>query len=134
MSGEASNYYNDEEANRSRGQGQYPPPQGQPLQQQQQYAQYQQNQQNYQQSQQGYSQAPPQYNTQYGPSPEAWNNNEKPTFQQAFKIEKPKLNDWWAGLLLLAVFFGFVAVSGISIQGYGAFSRKRDSLYDMLRR
>lgn len=45
---------------------------------------------------------------------------EKPTFDQAFKVDKPKWNDWWAGALLLAVFAGFVAVSGISLQGYAA--------------
>lgn len=44
----------------------------------------------------------------------------KPTFDQAFKVEKPKLNDIWAGILLIAVFCGYVAVSGISIQGYAA--------------
>ena len=107
MAGESDNYYADPEANKG-----YPPP-NQPYGQQQ-YGQYQQNQQNFQQQQ-----PPPQY--QSGPNPNAFNNNEKPTFEQAYKIEKPKLNDWWAGILLLAVFAGFVAVSGISLQGYGMF-------------
>lgn len=118
MAGESAGYYNggDEEALRQGDRGQYQPPQGQPYQQQQQYGQYQQNQQ----QQQGFSQAPPQYNQPgYGPNPNAFANNDKPTFDQAFKIEKPKLNDWWAGLLLMAVFAGFVAISGISLQGYG---------------
>jgi len=115
MAGESDNYYADPEANKG-----YPPP-NQPYGQQQ-YGQYQQNQQNFQQQQQQ-QQQPPQYNQQYqsGPNPNAFNNNEKPTFEQAFRIEKPKLNDWWAGILLLAVFAGFVAVSGISLQGYGMF-------------
>lgn len=57
---------------------------------------------------------PPSYGQQYGES------DQKPSFDQAFKVEKPKWNDIWAGLLLLIVFGGFVAVSGISIQGYAA--------------
>lgn len=111
--GEANGYYN----NTNEG-DKYPPPQGQPpnnYQQEQQYQQYQQSQANYNQQQQ-YSQAPP----QYGPNQAAFNQGaEKPTFDQAFKVEKPKFNDWWAGALLLAVFAGYVAISGISLQGYG---------------
>ncbi|KAJ5135570.1 uncharacterized protein N7515_004848 [Penicillium bovifimosum] len=42
----------------------------------------------------------------------------KYSFDQAFKIEKPKWNDVWAGLLLIAVFLGYVAVSGITIHKY----------------
>lgn len=42
----------------------------------------------------------------------------KQTFEQQFKIAKPKYNDWWAGVLLIAVFLGYVAVSVISIRGY----------------
>ncbi|KXL44700.1 hypothetical protein M433DRAFT_149657 [Acidomyces richmondensis BFW] len=57
---------------------------------------------------------PPTFQQEFG----QW--QEKPTFDQAFKVDKPKWNDWWAGLLLLAVFGGFVAVSGISLQGYAA--------------
>lgn len=86
-------------------------------QQQQQYRQQQYDQQPYQQS---YGQQPPQQ--QYGmPNPPSYSQNfggEKPQFDQAFKIEKPKWNDLWAGILLILVFFGFVAVSGISISGY----------------
>jgi len=63
-----------------------------------------------------YMPPPPTYQQNFG----QWNANEKPTFEQAFKIEKPKWNDWWAGLLLLLVFAGFVAISGISLQGYAA--------------
>ena len=69
-----------------------------------------------QQPPQEYNQAPPTYGQNYGPQ---GGYGEKPTFDQAFKIDKPKWNDLWAGILFLAVCAGFVAVSGISIQGYG---------------
>jgi hypothetical protein len=68
----------------------YAPPQGPPPQQQQQYGGYQQN---------GYG-------------------ADSKTFEQQFKVDKPKYNDWWAGLLFIAVFLGYVAVSAISIRGY----------------
>ncbi|MCJ1345439.1 putative choline transporter, neither null mutation nor overexpression affects choline transport [Peltigera leucophlebia] len=45
---------------------------------------------------------------------------EKQTFAQAFKIDKPRYNDLWAGILLIFTFLGFVAVSGLSLQGYSA--------------
>lgn len=100
MSGESANYYNappgppPQEANKAEYGGGY--------------------------NQGGYTQQPPQYNTNnYGPqSYEA--TGEKLGFEQAFKIEKPKWNDLWAGLLFLATFGAFVVVSGISIQGYVA--------------
>ena len=64
-----------------------------------------------------YSQQPPQYGNNYvppqGPPPPQHpqqqngyaetNYGEKPNFDQAFKIERPKYNDWWAGLLLIAL-------------------------------
>lgn len=56
---------------------------------------------------------PPNYGQQFG-------GDQKPAFDQAFKIEKPKFNDIWAAILFLAVCAGFVVVSGISIQGYSA--------------
>lgn len=66
------------------------------------------------------NQPPPNYGQNYGPQPGYGNDGgEKPTFDQAFKVDKPKWNDLWAGILLIAVFGGFVAISGISIQGYG---------------
>ncbi|KAK7187742.1 putative choline transporter, neither null mutation nor overexpression affects choline transport [Paraphaeosphaeria sporulosa] len=85
-------------------------------------------QNNYYQMQEpaGYPQQPPQYdnNAKYGPpsgppppNGQQW-GGEKPTFDQAFKVEKPKFNDIWAGLLLIAVFLGYTAVSGIVIHGY----------------
>ena len=68
---------------------------------------------------QGYSQPPPNYGQNFNPRPEMNGYDNKPTFEQAFKIDKPKYNDWWAGLLFLAVFAGYVVISGISLQGYG---------------
>ena len=47
-------------------------------------------------------------------------NNEKATFAQTFQVSRPKFNDAWAGILFLIFFAGFVAVSGISLQGYAA--------------
>ena len=55
---------------------------------------------------------PPTYDQNFG------NWDQKPTYEQAFKVEKPKYNDIWAGVLFIAVFAGFVAVSAISIKGY----------------
>jgi len=49
-----------------------------------------------------------------------YNGDQKHEFNQTFKVEKPKWNDLWAGLLFLAVCAGFVAVSGLAIQGYAA--------------
>ena len=46
----------------------------------------------------------------------------KQSFEQTFKLDKPKYNDWWAGLLFIAVFLGYVAVSVISIRGYCEYS------------
>ncbi|KAG7139427.1 Protein PNS1 like protein [Verticillium longisporum] len=43
---------------------------------------------------------------------------EKYTFDQAFKVEKPKWNDLWAAVLFILVFIGFAAVSGLAISGY----------------
>lgn len=57
---------------------------------------------------------PPNYGQQYG------GGDQKPNFDQAFKIEKPKWNDLWAGILFILVCAGFVVVSGIAIQGYSA--------------
>lgn len=48
-------------------------------------------------------------------------SDNKQDFEQTFKLEKPKYNDWWAGLLFIAVFLGYVAVSAISIRGYGQY-------------
>lgn len=71
-------------------------------------------------------QQPPQYDQNYAPPPQGpppmqqqngYGDN-KQSFEQTFKLDKPKYNDWWAGLLFIAVFLGYVAVSAISIRGY----------------
>ncbi|KAL3482346.1 plasma-membrane choline transporter-domain-containing protein [Aspergillus californicus] len=52
-------------------------------------------------------------------------------FDEAFKVEKPKFNDIWAGLLLIAVFLGYVAVSGVSIYRYSKYKGfNGDGIYD----
>lgn len=79
----------------------YPPP-NQP------YPQQPYQQQPYQQ--QPYAQEQPSQ-FQYG--------DEKVPFEQAFKIDKPKYNDLWAGILFLLFMAGFTVVSGIALQGYG---------------
>ena len=68
-----------------------------------------------------YSQQPPNYGQNYDGA--AAEGGQKPTFDQAFKIERPRWNDLWAGILFLIVFAGFVAVSGLSIHGYGELVR-----------
>ncbi|PFH57097.1 hypothetical protein XA68_15515 [Ophiocordyceps unilateralis] len=45
-------------------------------------------------------------------------NDDKYSFEQAFKIDGPKYNDLWAGILFLLVFAGFVFVSAFSIRGW----------------
>lgn len=106
------NYYNGQQQH---GQQQY----GQPQYNQQQYNQGQYNQGQYNQGQQWQQQQqpPPQQNNggydggydqggyNYGPPPAySYNppkpNDEKYGFDQAFKIEKPKYNDLWAGILV----------------------------------
>jgi hypothetical protein len=91
----------------------------------------QQPQDAYYQDQQKYAQQPPQYGQNYappqGPPPpqqqqygyqqDGYGADSK-TFEQQFKLDKPKYNDLWAGLLFIAVFLGYVAVSVISIRGY----------------
>ncbi|SLM33695.1 protein pns1 [Lasallia pustulata] len=69
-----------------------------------------------------YQQAPPNYgqNYQNGGAPVGTSGDGKQTFAQAFKIDKPKWNDLWAGILLILVFCGFTAVSGISLYGYSS--------------
>ncbi|KAH7120970.1 plasma-membrane choline transporter-domain-containing protein [Dendryphion nanum] len=76
------------------------------------------------------SHPPPQQN--YGAPPPNYGGGEGPVdFGQAFKIEKPKYHDWWAGLLFIAVFLGYAAVSGITIQGYArTFSFNGGGIYN----
>ncbi|KAI9830700.1 MAG: putative choline transporter, neither null mutation nor overexpression affects choline transport [Phylliscum demangeonii] len=68
-----------------------------------------------------YPQPPPSYGQNLGPAnaPPPIPGN-KPTFAQAFKLEKPGFKDLWAGILLIITFGGFVAVSALTIQGYAA--------------
>lgn len=55
-----------------------------------------------------YPQQPPQYGQHYAPPPGPppqngygqANYGEKPSFDQAFTIERPKWHDWWAGVLV----------------------------------
>ncbi|RYP67970.1 hypothetical protein DL769_005617 [Monosporascus sp. CRB-8-3] len=104
-----------------------PPPQayGQPQYGQPPYGQSPYGQPQYGQPQYGQPPPPPpnqDYGNGYG---------EKTDFDQAFKIEGPKWNDLWAGILFLIVFLGFVAVSGISLQGYaGTRNYNGGGIYD----
>lgn len=72
----------------------------------------------------------------YMPPPPSYSQNfhgdgeSKPNFDQAFKVEKPKWNDIWAGILFILVFAGFVAVSGITLAGYSStYSFNGDGIY-----
>ena len=67
-----------------------------------------------------YAQPPPNYGQNYGQAEQGYGGGDKPSFDQTFKIEKPKWNDLWAGILFIAVFAGYVAVSGLSISSYAA--------------
>ena len=71
------------------------------------------------QDQQQYA-PPPQPPPQYG-QPQPAYSDEKGSFDQAFKVDKPKWNDLWAGILLIAVFLGYVAVSGLALNGYDSY-------------
>jgi len=50
-----------------------------------------------------YQQPPPQYGNNSYVSPNYAPQGEKQDFNQAFKLDKPKWNDWWAGLLVRSV-------------------------------
>ncbi|CAJ2508866.1 Uu.00g138920.m01.CDS01 [Anthostomella pinea] len=95
-------------------------------------ASYYANQPQYGQSQ--YDQPGPPGPPGSGPVPGGYANgygDEKATFDQAFKVDKPKYNDWWAGILFLLVMAGFVVVSGLAIQGYSATKNSQgDGIYD----
>ncbi|PSR81356.1 plasma-membrane choline transporter-domain-containing protein [Coniella lustricola] len=47
-----------------------------------------------------------------------YGDDSKIPFDQAFKIERPKYNDVWAGVLFLAFMAGFTVVSGIALRSY----------------
>lgn len=60
-------------------------------------------------AQKQYSQPPPNYGQNYPPPDGAPPNGaygEKPTFEQTFKLDKPKWNDLWAGILVRVPVFG----------------------------
>lgn len=97
--GEAADYYNDPEAQK---QG-YPPQQA-----------YDNRGQSRQWQGPQHMPPPPTYGENFG------NWESKPSYDQAFRVEKPKWNDIWAGLLFIAVCAGFVVVSGISIASYAS--------------
>ncbi|KAH0563516.1 hypothetical protein GP486_001922 [Trichoglossum hirsutum] len=42
----------------------------------------------------------------------------KQAFEERFRVVRPKWNDLWAGILLIAIFLGFAAVSAFSIRGF----------------
>ena len=101
--GEAQDYYNgapQQGYSQTQGQPEYAPQQQQPPQ----YQPY------------APPPGPPDGRQEYGGS--GYAGGEKQSFDQAFKIPKPKYNDLWAGLLFIAVFLGYAATSGIAIQGY----------------
>lgn len=89
-----------------------------------------------------------QYNQSYGPlggpqdtyhvTPELENQavgDEKPysgdTFEQSFKVDKPKINDWPFTVFFLLVVAGFIAVAGITLHALNStFSFQGSSIYD----
>ncbi|TLD31518.1 hypothetical protein PspLS_02698 [Pyricularia sp. CBS 133598] len=77
-----------------------------------------------QQSQPPYGYAPPPQHNQGPPPPPQYvpnyNANEKQDFAQTFKVEKPKWNDLWAGILFIVFVLGFAAISAISLRGYAS--------------
>ncbi|KAF2704313.1 DUF580-domain-containing protein [Pleomassaria siparia CBS 279.74] len=115
--GESADYYNNGGGNAPRQQGY--DNSGYQMNEQPKYAPQQQQPPQYQ------TYAPPPgppngqgYTQQSGYEQQSFSGGEKPTFEQAFKIPKPKYNDLWAGILFIAVLLGYAAVSGIAIQGY----------------
>lgn len=53
-----------------------------------------------------YQQAPPNYGQNYNagaPPPQGGGDYGKQSYDQVFKLEKPKYNDLWAGILVLAL-------------------------------
>lgn len=105
--GQAAGYYNNNNQNMGgapyehTGYQSYPPPSTAPPHHQNQgYQQQPYQQQPYQQPEQQpnepkYNQQPPTYGQNFVPL-----QDDKQTFQETFKIEKPKYNDLWAGLLV----------------------------------
>ncbi|CAF9932911.1 MAG: hypothetical protein GOMPHAMPRED_006699 [Gomphillus americanus] len=67
---------------------------------------------------QQYTQQAPNYNASNTQSYKPNMGDGKQSFDQAFKLDKPKYNDLWAGILLILVFLGFTAISGITLHTY----------------
>ncbi|KAL8735208.1 MAG: hypothetical protein Q9166_001084 [cf. Caloplaca sp. 2 TL-2023] len=74
-----------------------------------------------------FQQTPPDYHQNYQqnasappPPPPQTGGHGKQTFEQAFKLDKPKYNDLWAAILLILTFLGFAAVSALSLQAYSS--------------
>ncbi|KAL6247873.1 pH nine-sensitive protein 1 [Rhinocladiella similis] len=132
--GQAADYYNNQQqyGHQQPGYQQYAPPQG-PPQGYQSYPPPNAHPQNYQQPYQPPQQPPPQQ--PYQPQEQKYDQpptngvqfnapqDEKQTFQETFKIQKPKYNDIWAALLLIATFCGFVAVSGLTLYRYSKYHK-----------
>lgn len=81
------------------------------------------NNYNYSQQQQQQQQFDPEAQQNYG-APPPINYETKPTgygvtFEERFKVEKPKWNDIPFTILFLAVLSGFIAIAVISIRAYG---------------
>ena len=118
--GQSASYYNEQ----NNYQDSYQPPQQPPQSYQQGYAppqgaptqQYHTPQQPQYENKQDYPQQPPTYGTSFNP-PQDSNQD----FKDTFEIKKPKWNDLWAGLLFIATFLGFVAVSGIVLFRYSKY-------------
>ncbi|EME79828.1 uncharacterized protein MYCFIDRAFT_81297 [Pseudocercospora fijiensis CIRAD86] len=74
-----------------------------------------------QQYKQPYQQPPPNYAQNYGQQQNyAQQEYGGKPFTQAFKVDRPKWNDIWAGILLILVFGGFVVVSGYTLSAYAS--------------
>ncbi|KAK7427202.1 pH nine-sensitive protein 1 [Neonectria magnoliae] len=130
--GEADNYYNpnqqgNDPAYNNNNNGGY----------QQQQPNY--NNGNYQQPPMNYQQQPPPPPQQYQQSYPPPNGNgyalpqsegEKNSYNEVFKIVKPKYNDLWAGILFILFFLGYVAVSALAIQGYSSSNQTGNGIYD----
>ena len=131
--GQAASYY---EEGQERYQ-QYQAPTGPPPPQAgyQQYEQPQYQQQPPQQQQQQYGQTD-NYESKYSQPPPSYGENfnapqdNKQDFAQTFVVQKPKYNDLWAGILLILVFCGFVAVSGLSIYRYSKYKGFSGEIYN----
>ncbi|PHH87553.1 hypothetical protein CDD83_8706 [Cordyceps sp. RAO-2017] len=88
-----------------------------------QYPQYGQHPDGYN----SYPQEPPPQYSFHPPQP----NDDKYTFDSAFKVQKPKYNDVWAGILLILVFCGYVVISAVTINGaFFANGRPGRGIYD----